>query len=73
MSIERKVPGQDTTDLSSSEEEWRERLTPEQFEVLRSKGTEPGVAGAYAATKKQGNYGGAGCGHDLCLATRQSQ
>jgi len=65
MSIEGKTPEQDTTDLSSSEEEWRERLTPEQFEVLRGKGTEPAFAGAYHDTKTQGNYVCAGCGQGL--------
>ena len=65
MRIEGKAPEQDATDLSLSEEEWRKRLTPEQFEVLRRKGTEQAFAGAYHDTKTQGKYVCAGCGQDL--------
>jgi hypothetical protein len=40
----------------SSEEEWRQRLSPEQFEVLRNKGTEQAFTGKYAFTKDPGTY-----------------
>jgi hypothetical protein len=40
----------------SSEEEWRQRLSPEQFEVLRNKGTEQAFTGTYAFTKDPGTY-----------------
>lgn len=65
MSIEHKETEQNPSDLSSSEEEWRARLTPERFEVLRRKGTEPAFSGAYHDMKTQGNYVCAGCGQDL--------
>jgi peptide-methionine (R)-S-oxide reductase len=48
-----------------SDEEWREELTPEQYEVLRRKGTEPAFTGAYHDTKEPGVYRCAGCGAEL--------
>jgi peptide-methionine (R)-S-oxide reductase len=51
--------------LPRTEEEWRRRLTPEQFEVLRNKGTERAFTGAYASTKDHGVYLCAGCHTEL--------
>jgi peptide-methionine (R)-S-oxide reductase len=51
--------------LPTSEEEWRRKLTPEQFEVLRNKGTERAFTGKYAFTKDAGVYRCAGCGAEL--------
>lgn len=45
-----------------TEEQWRERLSPEAFYVLRQKGTEPRFSSAYNANKKQGSYLCGGCG-----------
>jgi len=51
--------------LELSEAEWRERLSPEQYHVLREAGTEPAFAGRYANTHDMGEYSCAGCGLPL--------
>lgn len=39
-----------------SEEQWREELSPEQYEVLRRQGTEPAFSGEYTYSKEDGTY-----------------
>ena len=51
--------------IPETEEEWKERLTPEQYEVLRNKGTEGAFTGPYHDTKTSGTYVCAGCGQPL--------
>ena len=51
--------------VQKTEEEWRRELTPEQYRVLREKGTERAFTGAYYATKEPGVYRCAGCGTEL--------
>ena len=48
-----------------SEEYWRKKLTPEQYQVLREKGTEPAFSGALYDNKEDGMYHCAACGAPL--------
>jgi peptide-methionine (R)-S-oxide reductase len=47
--------------LDLTEAEWKKRLTPEQFHVLRKKGTEPAFDNDFYYNKKKGIYVCAGC------------
>jgi len=51
--------------VSKSDTEWRAQLTPEQYRILRQKGTEPAFSGAYWNHKEKGLYRCAGCGATL--------
>lgn len=51
--------------ISKTEAEWRSQLSPEQYRILRDKGTEPAFHGRYCATKTPGIYHCAGCGAEL--------
>ena len=51
--------------VEKSDAEWREQLSPEQYEILRNKGTEPAFSGKYCDEKAQGSYVCAGCGAAL--------
>ena len=48
-----------------TDEEWRARLTPEQYEVARRKGTERAFTGKYYDSKEKGTYKCAACGSTL--------
>src|SRR2546430_10354469 len=51
--------------IEKSDEEWRKSLTPEQYQVLRKKGTEPAFTGAYWDSHDEGVYKCAACGTPL--------
>lgn len=51
--------------VTKSLEEWKQQLTPEQFKILREKGTERAFTGKYHDHKGEGIYRCAGCGLDL--------
>src|SRR5580700_2133781 len=54
--------------VSKSDEQWREELTPAQYDVLRKAGTEPPFTGEYVYNKESGDYRCAGCGAVLFSA-----
>ena len=51
--------------IEKTDEQWREELTPEQYEILRKKGTEPPFTGKYTYNKDTGMYRCGGCGAEL--------
>jgi peptide-methionine (R)-S-oxide reductase len=51
--------------VTKSEQEWREALSPEQYEVLRNKATERPFTGKYVHVKDDGVYRCAACGAEL--------
>ena len=52
-------------DTDTSKEEWKKKLTKEQYQVLREKGTEPAFTGKYWNQHEKGVYKCAGCGTPL--------
>lgn len=48
-----------------TEEEWKKKLTPEEYHILREKGTERPFSGKYVDNKKKGKYVCAACGNEL--------
>ena len=51
--------------IIKSEEEWKKDLTPEQYAILRGKGTEPPFTGEYVDNHEDGTYKCAACGLQL--------
>lgn len=53
------------TDSTRDEDEWKAKLTPEQYKVLRLRGTERPFTGRLLHNEERGTYSCAGCGADL--------
>lgn len=51
--------------IRKSEAEWRAQLTPEQYDIMRNKGTERAFTGKYWDNHEAGTYRCAGCGNEL--------
>ncbi|MGN6752365.1 MAG: peptide-methionine (R)-S-oxide reductase MsrB [Intrasporangium sp.] len=56
---------QKTYGLNLTEDQWRQRLTPQEFHVLRQAGTEAPFRGEYTDTKTAGVYSCRACGSEL--------
>jgi len=54
-----------TTRITKSDTDWRSELTPEQYHVLREKGTERAFTGEYWNDHRPGTYRCTGCGSEL--------
>ena len=54
-----------TEKISKNDDEWRQQLSPDQFEICRKKGTEPAFSGNYWNTKETGTYQCVCCGNEL--------
>jgi peptide-methionine (R)-S-oxide reductase len=54
-----------TYPISLDESQWREKLTPQEYQVLRQAGTEPPFVGEYTDTTTEGVYTCRACGAEL--------
>ena len=54
-----------TEKIQKTDAEWRAELSPDQYHILREKGTEGAFTGEYYKTKTPGMYICAGCGQEL--------
>ena len=63
-----KTEDAETFAVALSEEEWRKKLTPEQFQVLRKHGTERAGTSPLNQEKRDGRFVCAGCGKELFAA-----
>ena len=65
IDVRRTVNGMTANKVQKSDAEWRTELTPEQYRVLREKGTERAFTGGYWDEHTPGVYRCAGCGAEL--------
>ncbi len=71
--LNKEEPGHDCAGIDNcvdfTDAQWRERLSPEQYQILRKEGTEPPNSHPYVHEKRMGRYHCAGCGVSLFEAT----
>ncbi|MFC0447098.1 peptide-methionine (R)-S-oxide reductase MsrB [Rhodococcus jostii] len=71
MSSQQQDPTQSAPKVALSDSEWREKLTPEEYAVLRQAGTERPFVGEYTGTKTEGVYHCRACGAELFRSTEK--
>src|SRR6478752_3007021 len=54
--------------IKKSDEQWKKELTPQQYDVLIKKGTDPAFSGEYVNTFEKGKYVCAACGNELFIS-----
>jgi len=52
-------------DTQTNDDEWKKKLTPEEYKIMREKGTEAPFTGEYVHTKEKGTYVCKACGNEL--------
>ncbi len=65
MAEEKEIIKTEEESFDLTQDEWRKRLTPEEYDVLREKGTEPAFTGKYYKNEETGMYLCAACGAEL--------
>ena len=63
--VEKEKPMETKPTVVKTEEEWKKQLTPEQYHVLREKGTERAFTGKYYKTNEKGVYSCGACNAEL--------
>ena len=71
MSSQQQDPTQSAPKVALSDSEWREKLTPEEYAVLRQAGTERPFVGKYTDTKTEGVYHCRACRAELFRSTEK--
>ena len=64
-----KIDSMSTFEIAKTDEDWRKQLTPEQYAVLRQKGTERPFTGKFEDHYEPGIYICAACGNELFQST----
>ncbi|MDO8536738.1 MAG: peptide-methionine (R)-S-oxide reductase MsrB [bacterium] len=60
-----KIEKTEEESFDTTQDKWKKQLTPEQYRVMRGKGTEAPFTGKYYASKEKGMYVCSACGNEL--------